>query len=113
MIAGLEATTNGDVHIAGRRVNELSPAERDIAMVFQFYALYPSLTVAESLAFPLHAENLTKSEIKTRVAIVADRLELGGVLHRLPRNCSRSPSPQPMSRTRELGATISAIMGKS
>jgi ABC-type sugar transport system ATPase subunit len=84
MIAGLEATTDGDVHIAGQRVNDLSPAERDIAMVFQFYALYPSLTVAENLAFPLHAENLTKSEIESRVEIVAGRLELGGVLHRLP-----------------------------
>jgi ABC-type sugar transport system ATPase subunit len=56
MIAGLERVTAGEVLIAERRVNALSPAERDIAMVFQFYALYPSLTVAENLAFPLHAE---------------------------------------------------------
>ena len=58
MIAGLERASAGDISIAGRRVNDLGPAERDIAMVFQFYALYPSLTVRENLMFPLHAERL-------------------------------------------------------
>jgi ABC-type sugar transport system ATPase subunit len=84
MIAGLETTTNGEVRIAGRRVNELSPAERDIAMVFQFYALYPSLTVAENLAFPLHADNMSKADIDDRVRVVAGKLALGDVLHRKP-----------------------------
>lgn len=84
MIAGLETTTEGEVRIAGRRVNELSPAARDVAMVFQFYALYPSLTVAENLAFPLLAEKMTKAEIEARVNEVAGKLALGDVLHRLP-----------------------------
>ena len=84
MIAGLETTTAGEVRIAGARVNELSPAERDIAMVFQFYALYPSLTVAENLAFPLHAGSMTKVEIEARVTEVAGKLALDDVLHRLP-----------------------------
>ena len=56
MIAGLETATAGDIVIGGQRVNDLPPAERNIAMVFQFYALYPSLTVRENLAFPLQAE---------------------------------------------------------
>src|ERR1700745_4268760 len=58
MIAGLERATAGDVIIAGRRMNELPPEKRDIAMVFQFYALYPALTVAENIAFPLSAERI-------------------------------------------------------
>ena len=56
MIAGLESATDGEILLAGRRVNELAARERNIAMVFQFYALYPSLTVRENLAYPLHAE---------------------------------------------------------
>ena len=84
MIAGLETTTEGEVRIGGRRVNEISPSERDISMVFQFYALYPSLTVAENLAFPLHAEDMTASEIESRVTEVAGKLELTDVLQRRP-----------------------------
>lgn len=84
MIAGLEAASAGDVSIAGKRVNDLSPAERNIAMVFQFYALYPSLTVAENLAYPLFAENLSPAEIKTRVDRVARVLQLEDVLDRIP-----------------------------
>ena len=84
MIAGLETTTEGEVRIAGNRVNEMKPSERDVAMVFQFYALYPSLTVAENLAFPLHGEGMAEAEIDRRVAIVAGKLELDEVLHRRP-----------------------------
>ena len=84
MIAGLETTTEGDVYIAGKRVNDLSPAERDISMVFQFYALYPNLSVAENLAFPLHAEDMSASEIDARVVDVAGKLALDEVLHRMP-----------------------------
>lgn len=84
MIAGLENATAGDVLVAGRRVNELSPAQRDIAMVFQFYALYPSLTVRENLAFPLLAESLRRAEIDRRVSEVARTLELEHVLERIP-----------------------------
>lgn len=84
MVAGLEQATAGDVIIAGKRVNDLSPAERDIAMVFQFYALYPSLTVAENLAYPLFAENLSEQEIKARVDRVAQVLQLESVMDRIP-----------------------------
>ncbi|MEZ5667061.1 MAG: ABC transporter ATP-binding protein [Alphaproteobacteria bacterium] len=84
MIAGLESVTDGDVYIAGKRVNALSPAERDIAMVFQFYALYPSLTVAENLAYPLHAEKLSGAEVRARVERVARVLQLEAVMDRIP-----------------------------
>ena len=84
MIAGLEWSSAGDIMIAGKRVNDLKPAQRDIAMVFQFYALYPSLTVAENLAFPLHVEKPTPEQIVTRVQRIAKLLELEHVLDRLP-----------------------------
>jgi ABC-type sugar transport system ATPase subunit len=84
MIAGLETASAGDILVAGRRVNDLSPSQRDIAMVFQFYALYPSLTVKENLAFPLQAERLRTGEIEERVMRVARRLDLVPVLDRIP-----------------------------
>ncbi|MEO1019481.1 MAG: ABC transporter ATP-binding protein [Pseudomonadota bacterium] len=84
MIAGLEMATAGDIQIAGQRVNELSPSERNIAMVFQFYALYPSLTVRENLAFPLYAEKVGSAEIERRVAHVANVLDLEAVMDRIP-----------------------------
>jgi multiple sugar transport system ATP-binding protein len=84
MIAGLEHPTSGEVRIAGRRVNELKPSRRDVAMVFQFYALYPTLTVRENLAYPLHAERLAAGEIAARVARVSATLRLGEVLDRRP-----------------------------
>ena len=84
MIAGLEDATEGDILIAEQRVNHLRPSQRDIAMVFQFYALYPVLTVAENLAYPLHHERLAKAEIERRVNRVASLLELEPVLHRTP-----------------------------
>ena len=84
MIAGLEDATEGDVLIAERRVNHLRPSQRDIAMVFQFYALYPTLTVAENLAYPLHSERLPKAETDARVRRVAALLDLEAVLGRTP-----------------------------
>ena len=84
MIAGLEDATEGDILIAEQRVNHLRPSQRDIAMVFQFYALYPVLTVAENLAYPLHYERLSKAEIEERVKRVAALLELDAVLQRTP-----------------------------
>lgn len=84
MIAGLERATSGDVIIAGQRMNELPPEKRDIAMVFQFYALYPALTVGQNIAMPLHYEGLAKAEAEARVRKVADIMHLAGVLDRMP-----------------------------
>jgi len=84
MIAGLERATAGDIIIAGRRMNELPPEKRDIAMVFQFYALYPALTVGQNIAMPLHYEKLSQAESDKRVRKVADILHLTGVLDRMP-----------------------------
>ena len=84
MIAGLDFATEGDITIAGKRVNDLPARDRNVAMAFQFYALYPSLTVEENLAYPLHAEGLARGEIATRIARVAKVLELEGILRRRP-----------------------------
>jgi len=84
MIAGLERATAGDIVIAGRRMNDLPPEKRDIAMVFQFYALYPALTVGQNIAMPLHYEGIGSAEIASRVAKVAGILHLREVLDRLP-----------------------------
>ncbi|MBL8893329.1 MAG: ABC transporter ATP-binding protein [Rhizobiales bacterium] len=84
MIAGLEHATEGDVIIAGKRMNELPPEKRDIAMVFQFYALYPAVTVGENIAFPLYYENLSDAERNKRIKRVAEILHLTTVLDRLP-----------------------------
>src|SRR3954464_14531415 len=88
MIAGLEALTAGDVIIAGKPMNALPPDKRDIAMVFQFYALYPALTVGQNLAFPLHYERLAAAEVKRRIDRVAAILHLPAVLDRLPSQIS-------------------------
>src|SRR3954454_13503244 len=88
MIAGLEALTSGEVIIAGQPMNDLPPQKRDISMVFQFYALYPALTVGENLAFPLHYERLPAAEVARRVDKVASILHLTGVLNRLPNQIS-------------------------
>ena len=84
MIAGLERITSGEVIVAGQRMNDLPPEKRDIAMVFQFYALYPALTVGQNIAMPLHYEKINDAEIKRRVDKVAEILHLGSVLNRLP-----------------------------
>ena len=84
MIAGLERATEGDVIIAGKRMNDLPPEKRDIAMVFQFYALYPALNVGQNIAMPLHFEKLSKEESDKRVNKVAKILHLTEVLNRMP-----------------------------
>ena len=66
-MAGLERQTSGDIRIGSTLVNDLPPGERDIAMVFQFYALYPHLKVRDNLAFPLRAEGLPEPEVRQRV----------------------------------------------
>src|SRR6478752_4774858 len=84
MIAGLERVTSGDIIIAGKRMNELPPEKRDIAMVFQFYALYPALSVGENIAMPLHYEKLAPADRDRRVKRVAEILHLTDVLDRMP-----------------------------
>ena len=84
MIAGLERATAGEVIIAGQNMNELAPEKRNIAMVFQFYALYPALTVGQNIAMPLHFEKLSKADADARVNKVAKILHLDDVLDRMP-----------------------------
>jgi len=84
MIAGLEWATSGDIWIGDKRVNDLPARDRNVAMTFQFYALYPSLSVEDNLAYPLHAENLSKDQIGERVAKVSEALDLKSILKRRP-----------------------------
>lgn len=84
MIAGLETITSGELRIGERRVNDLPPRERDIAMVFQSYALYPHMTVAENLGFALKLRGMSRADIAARVAEAAAMLELDKLLDRKP-----------------------------
>ncbi|MGJ4729316.1 ABC transporter ATP-binding protein [Luteimonas sp. SDU101] len=88
MVAGLEEITSGRLHIGGRPVNDVAPGERDIAMVFQNYALYPHMTVAENLGFALKLRKLPAEAIATRVAEAARMLELEPLLSRRPAQLS-------------------------
>ncbi|MGH7590662.1 MAG: ABC transporter ATP-binding protein [Gemmatimonadales bacterium] len=83
-IAGLEEPTSGEILIGDLRVNDLPPAERDVAMVFQHYALYPHLSVRENLEFPLRMRKVRPATRSERITSVARRLELGGLLDRMP-----------------------------
>jgi len=88
MVAGLETITDGEIHIGERLVNQLDPAERDIAMVFQNYALYPHMTVRDNMAYGLKNRGASKSVIAERVAEASRMLELGPYLDRKPRALS-------------------------
>ena len=88
MIAGLEEISSGEVAIDGRVVNRLEPAERDIAMVFQNYALYPHMTVYKNMAYGLKMRRMAKGEIDQRVRNAAKILELSTLLDRKPRQLS-------------------------
>src|ERR1700704_2869662 len=88
MVAGLIELTSGTIAIGGKVVNDLDPKDRDIAMVFQNYALYPSKTVEENLAFPLQMRNVPKAEIGRRVQKAADILGIQPLLQRRPRQLS-------------------------
>jgi len=88
MIAGLEEISGGDIAIGERRVNSLPPSERDIAMVFQNYALYPHKTVGANMGFPLKMRGETKAAIATKVARAAEILGLENYLDRYPRALS-------------------------
>ncbi len=84
MVAGLETVTSGEIDIGGRIVNQVEPAERDIAMVFQNYALYPHMSVYNNMAYGLRNRGMPKPEIDTRVQEAARILELGAMLDRKP-----------------------------
>ncbi len=88
MIAGLEAPTSGEIFIGGRMVNDLSPRDRRIAMVFQSYALYPHLSVYKNIAFPLRAQKVKKELHKGKVEWAASLLGIGALLERKPRELS-------------------------
>jgi multiple sugar transport system ATP-binding protein len=88
MIAGLEEITSGDIWIGDRRVNDLEPKDRDIAMVFQGYGLYPSMTVYENIRFPLKVRRVPEAEHQSRVMRAAAMVELGDFMHRRPSELS-------------------------
>ena len=88
MIAGLETITSGEVDIDGVRCNDLPPAERGIAMVFQSYALYPHMSVYDNMAFSLKLAHMRKDEIRTRVERAAGILQIGALLERKPKALS-------------------------
>ncbi len=88
MIAGLESITSGDLFIGDRRVNDIPPKDRDIAMVFQSYALYPHMTVYNNIAFGLQLRKYDKAEIDKRVHEVAKVLDLEHLLNRKPKQLS-------------------------
>ena len=88
IIAGLEAPTSGDILIDGRRVNDVQPQNRDIAMVFQSFALYPHRSVRNNISFPLEARDVPKAEIDSRVEEAAAMLDITELLDRKPANLS-------------------------
>jgi sn-glycerol 3-phosphate transport system ATP-binding protein len=88
MVAGLEQITGGEVSIGGRVVNNLEPKDRDIAMVFQNYALYPHMSVYQNMAYGLKIRRMSKEEIEQRVQKAAKTLELSHLLERKPRQLS-------------------------
>ncbi|MEO1491362.1 MAG: sn-glycerol-3-phosphate ABC transporter ATP-binding protein UgpC [Pseudomonadota bacterium] len=87
-VAGLEHASEGEIRIGGRLVNEVEPKDRDIAMVFQNYALYPHMTVAQNMAFGLELRGMSKAERRVKVEEAAGILQLDGLLDRKPRQLS-------------------------
>ncbi len=88
LIAGLESVSRGTISIGGRTVNDVDPADRDIAIVFQNYALYPHMTVAQNLAFGLKLRRIGRDEIARRIGAIAETLGIGELLGRKPRELS-------------------------
>lgn len=88
MIAGLEDITSGDILIKGERINDKPPKDRDIAMVFQNYGLYPHMTVRQNIEYPLKLRGMNKADRKARVQQTAEKVELGALLDRRPSELS-------------------------
>ena len=88
MLAGLDFPTSGEIRIGGRMVNDLAPGKRDVAMVFQSYALYPHMTVAQNIAYPLRKRGVPRAERAAAVSRAAELLQLGPLLDRRPAHLS-------------------------
>src|SRR5437660_490865 len=88
MVAGLEEVTSGEIRIGDRVVNDLAPTDRDVAMVFQNYALYPHMSVEDNMSFPLRMQRVSRGDVRARVRDVADLLGIGELLARKPRELS-------------------------
>jgi multiple sugar transport system ATP-binding protein len=88
MLAGLESVSSGDIQIDGERINDVPTQHRDLAMVFQSYALYPHMTIAENIGYPLRVRKIEKTEREERVQRVASMLEIESLLERKPRQLS-------------------------
>ena len=88
MIGGLDEVTTGDILMDGRRVNDLEPIDRDVAMVFQNYALYPHMTVAQNIGFNLKLKGISAAEIAAKVSTVSASLDLSHLLERYPKQLS-------------------------
>src|SRR5471032_1717155 len=104
MIAGLEEITEGDVYIGEQRVNDVDPSRRGVAMVFQSYALYPHMTIAENMGYGLKVNGVPKEEIRHQVEMVAKTLQLS---HLLDRN--RNNFPADSANAPPLAARLCAI----
>jgi ABC-type sugar transport system ATPase subunit len=88
MVAGLEAAEGGQIQIGNRDVTHLPARERDVAMVFQDYALYPHMTIGENVGYPLKVRGVPPADLQRQVQVVADRLQIGGLLDRRPAQLS-------------------------
>ena len=88
MLAGFETSTSGKITLGGKVLNQLPPHKRDIGMVFQNYALFPHMTVAENVAFPLTVRRLAKSDIQERVTNALNMIKMGDIAHRYPSQLS-------------------------
>jgi ABC-type Fe3+/spermidine/putrescine transport system ATPase subunit len=87
MLAGFETPTAGEIQLAGRSINNVPPHKRDIGMVFQNYALFPHMTVAENLAFPLTVRGMSKTDVSERVKRVLNMVQLDAFAKRYPASC--------------------------
>ena len=112
MIAGLEDPSGGRISIGGRVVNDLEPKDRDVAMVFQSYALYPNMNVYENIRFPLKVRRVPVAEHDARVQRAAEMVELGPFLHRLPRELSGGQRQRVASSYPEIVAQLTAQLLK-
>ena len=107
MIAGLEEITSGDLMIAGERANDKPPKDRDIAMVFQNYGLYPHMTVGENIGYPLKLRGMDRKARETRVQETAEKVELQALLKRRPSELSGGQRQRiAIARAAILGAAV-------